>query len=319
MTNDKKIPIVVVVGPTASGKTGLAVEIAKRYNGEVVSADSMQIYKEMNIGTAKPTAEETEDIPHHLIDFLDLNESFDLATYVKLAHQAIADIANRGKLPIMVGGTGLYVDTVIDDIRLDEFESNAELRKELEDLAKNQGADRLFSILKELDPESAESIEKNNIPRVIRAIEVFKTTGMSIKEHQRRSRLSPSRYNPLKIGLNYSDRQKLYDRINLRVDLMLENGLLEEASYIYSKSDVKTASQAIAYKELFGYFGGEYPLETAVSNLKQSSRRYAKRQLTWFRKDERIFWFYPDLCENSEVLKKNVYQCIDNFLKVCYD
>lgn len=319
MTNDKKIPIVVVVGQTASGKTGLAVEIAKRYNGEVVSADSMQIYKEMNIGTAKPTAEETEGIPHHLIDFLDLNESFDLATYAKLAHQAIADIANRGKLPIMVGGTGLYVDTVIDDIRLDEFESNAELRKELEDLAKNEGADRLFSILKELDPESAESIEKNNIPRVIRAIEVFKTTGMSIKEHQRRSRLSPSRYNPLKIGLNYSDRQKLYDRINLRVDLMLENGLLEEASYIYSKSDVKTASQAIAYKELFGYFGGEYPLETAVSNLKQSSRRYAKRQLTWFRKDGRIFWFYPDLCENSEVLKKNVYQCIDNFLKVCYD
>lgn len=316
MQNDKKIPVIVVVGPTASGKTSIAVDIAKKYNGEVVSADSMQIYKEMNIGTAKPTKEETDGVPHHLIDFAELDENFSLASYAKLAHEAILDITSRGKLPVMAGGTGLYIDTVINDIKLDEFEGDNALRCELEKYAKENGADALFSMLKDIDEESAETIDKNNIPRVIRAIEVFKTTGITIKEHQRRSRLAPSRYNPLKIGLNYSDRQKLYDRINLRVDLMLENGLLDEARYIHSKDNLKTASQAIAYKELFSYLDGEYPLETAVENLKQSSRRYAKRQLTWFRRDESINWFYPDLCENREVLLKNVYQCIDNFLKV---
>lgn len=316
MQDENKIPIIVVVGPTASGKTSLAIDIAKKYNGEIVSADSMQIYKEMNIGTAKPTIEEMDGVRHHLIDFVELDESFSLADYAKLAHEAILDITTRGKLPVMAGGTGLYIDTVIDDIKLDDFECNMDLRLELEAIAREKGVDALFEMLKEVDEESSETIDKNNIPRVIRAIEVYKSTGMSIKEHQRRSRLVPSRYNPLKIGLNYSDRQKLYDRINLRVDLMLQNGLLDEAKYIFSKSNMKTASQAIAYKELFSYFKGEYPLETAVENLKQSSRRYAKRQLTWFRKDEKINWFYPDLCENIEVLKKNVYQCIDNFIKV---
>lgn len=311
-----KIPVIVVVGPTASGKTGLAIDIAKKYNGEVVSADSMQIYKEMNIGTAKPTIKEMDSVKHHLIDFVNPSQSFSVADYVKLAHKTIEEIYSRGKMPIIAGGTGLYVNSLLNNVQFKQTIDDSNVREELYDYAKKNGAEALHDILKEIDPISANNIHANNIPRVVRAIEIFKLTGITMSKHQEESRLVPSKYNALKIGLNYKDREVLYERINKRVDIMIDNGLLDEAKEVLSSEYASTAMQAIGYKELFPYIKGNISLEEAVSNLKRETRRYAKRQLTWFRRDEEINWFFPDEYKNIQIMQKNIYNYIEKFINV---
>ena len=301
-----KIPLIVVAGPTASGKTKLGVALAKHFDGEVISADSMQIYKTMDVATAKPTPDEMEGIPHHLIDFLPPEEAFSLAQYVTLAEKAIENIRSRGKIPVIVGGTGLYIHTLIDHISLSESGEDPALRAELTALAEEKGNAYLLDMLRELDPVTAETLHENNLPRVIRAIEVTKSTGIPFSKHLEQSRKTESPYAPCIIGLTAADRQKLYDRIGLRVDLMLKNGLLKEAEEAF-RTEQKTAAQAIGCKELFPYFRGEKTLEECVEHLKQSTRRYAKRQLTWFRRDERISWICIDEEKDfAEILKKSI-------------
>lgn len=296
MTNQS---LIVICGPTASGKTALSIALAKTIGCEVVSADSMQIYKGMTIATAKPTPEEMDGVPHHLIDFLEPSNSFSVADYVSLAHKAIEDIASRGMIPLVCGGTGLYINSLVDNITFDESCSSTTLRDELLELAKEKGNGYLLEMLRKFDPESAERFHENNLTRIIRAIEVYKTTGKTISQFNRESKDKGSPYDAVMIGINYRDRQKLYDRINLRVDMMMENGLLDEAKEVLS-GDLKTSYQAIGYKELAPYFNGEAYLEDCIDKLKMESRRYAKRQLTWFRRDERINWIYADECSSFE-------------------
>lgn len=317
--SDKKIPVITIVGPTASGKTNLSVEVAKRFNGEIVSADSMQIYKGMDIGTAKPTIEEMQGIKHHLIDFVNPDTTFSVADYVKLAHDVIADIYSRGKCPIIVGGTGLYVSSLLNNIQFDETKYDEAIRADLYEFARLEGEQALWQMLKEIDPVTAFEVHQNNLPRVIRAIEIFKQTGRTMQEHRQSSRLIPSKYLPLKIGLTTRNRAALYDRINLRVDQMIDQGLVDEARGLICSASSKTAFQAIGYKELFPFVSGEVNFLQAVDKLKQETRRYAKRQLTWFRKDCEIHWFFSDEYEKLELLRKNVYNYIDIFLNMCYD
>lgn len=312
---NNKIPVIVIVGPTATGKTRIGIEVAKRYNGEIISGDSMQVYTGLNIGTSKPSKNEMEVIKHHLIDIVDINEKFDLSTYINKAHGIILDIHNSGKMPIVVGGTGLYIDTLIKDIILNENESNYKLRDELIEYGNENGVDLLFSKLLDVDKESADKIDKNNIYRVARAIEIFHTTGIKMSEHKEKSIQKDSRYNALWIGLNYADRDLLYDIINNRVDMMIKNGLQEEAFSLFNSRETKTATQAIAYKELFPYFNREIDFDKAISNLKQNSRRYAKRQITWFSKNNLINWVYRDNEDIKNTLKK-IYFLVDNFFSI---
>ncbi len=293
MKNDK-IPLVAVVGPTASGKTAAGVIIAKEFGGEVVSADSMQIYKGMSIATAKPTVQEMQGVKHHLIDVLEPNTDFSVADYVSLAQNIIADITARGKLPIVVGGTGLYVNSLVDNITFDDTEKCPELRKELFDFAENNGAHALWEQLLQLDPDSAAAIHENNVNRVVRAIEVCKISGEKMSVRQLKSRENTSPYNSCIIGLNFRSRDALYERINKRVDVMVENGLLRETEEFFKRENVSTAAQAIGIKELKPYFDGEDTLENCVEKIKQETRRYAKRQLTWFRKRNDVNWIYLD-------------------------
>lgn len=295
---DKKIPLVAVVGPTASGKTSLSIELAKRFDAEIISADSMQIYKEMNIATAKPAIEEMYGIPHHLLDFLPPSERFSVSDYVTMAHQTIRDVYTRNKLPILCGGTGLYYTSLIDNIRFFDEERNETLREELNIRYKQEGGEALLAELREFDPKSAEQLHSSDAKRIIRAIEVYRLTGETISERVAKSKQEPSPYNLAVIGITYADRDKLYERINKRVDIMMNNGLLDEAKAFYAGKYGKTASAAIGYKELKPYLDGEISLEEAVESLKRETRRYAKRQLTWFRRDERIFWIEADRCLN---------------------
>lgn len=310
----EKIPVLAVVGPTASGKTSLAIEIAKEYHGEVVSADSMQIYKEMQIATAKPTVDEMQGIPHHLLDFLAPDVSFSVAQYATLAHQTISEITARGHLPVMAGGTGLYVDAVLDDLIFAKIETDEQKRAELWAFVEAHGANALHERLREIDPESAARIHENNVGRIVRAVEVYELTGITMSEHQRNSRPKESRYRSLKIGINYKDRAVLYDRVNRRVDLMMEQGLLEEAASVRNRAR-KTAVQAIGYKELEPYFLHQEPLDVCVERLKQETRRYAKRQITWFSRDPNILWVYPDTETPQEIFSK-IKRAVENFIKV---
>ena len=289
-----QIPLVVIAGPTGSGKTALSVELARRFDGEVVSGDSMQIYKQMEIATAKPTPEEMRGVPHHLVGFLDCSEPYSVADYVKQASAVIEDIYGRGKLPFVVGGTGLYITSLVNHISFDEIVSDSSLRSQLLDRLNREGGQSLLDELRQFDPETAAALHPNNGNRIVRAIEVYRLTGITMSEHQRRSREKPSPYRLCMIGLTAKNRQVLYDRINRRVDEMMQKGLLEEARRILETPGLKTAYQAIGYKELAGYFDGTCTLETALEKIKQESRRYAKRQLTWFRRDERIHWLYLD-------------------------
>lgn len=282
-----KIPVVVVAGPTASGKTALAAELAEKYTGEVVSADSMQIYKKMDIGTAKPTAEEMRGIPHHMISILEPWEDFSVADYVAAAHEIIADITGRGKLAIVAGGTGLYVNSLIDDVEFREEESNPEIRRRLYALAADAGAEAVFEILKKCDPVSAQRIHPNNLKRVIRAVEFFELNGKRISEHNDEKK--PSRYEPLMLMLN-PPRELLYKRIEERVDKMFSDGLIEEVEGLRRLGLTKeyVSMQGIGYKEVLDYLRGFSEKEEMLRIIKRDTRRYAKRQLTWFGRDSRM-------------------------------
>ncbi len=296
-----KLPVIAVVGATASGKTALAVALAKYYGGEVISADSMQIYQGMDIATAKPTEAEKDGVPHHLMDFLPVTESYSVARYVAAANQAADEIVSRGHIPVIAGGTGLYVDSLLDNVLFEDEPDNAAVRETLKRRRETEGVEALFSELQRVDPETAAQLHIHNENRVLRALEVYYLTGETISERRRRSRLRESRFDPLWIGLDYRDRQLLYDRIDRRVNDMLARGLLKEAEDYYRLPRAATASQAIGYKELKPYFDGEIPLEEAADNLKRATRRYAKRQLTWFRKNERIHWIFRDGKSDGEI------------------
>ena len=285
----RKLPLIVVAGPTASGKTSLAIDIAKAVDGEIVSADSMQIYKYMDIGTAKATQEERAQCPHHLIDIVEPDCDFSVADYTNLAHKTIADITARGKVPVMCGGTGLYIDSVVNDVEFGELSNDYGLREELSELAKREGPQKLIDILREFDPVSAERLHPNNLKRVIRAIEFYKISGIPISEHQELTKQKESRYDALIFMIDH-DREILYDRINRRVDIMLEEGLANEVKSLLDMGyDEKLNSmQGIGYKEMISHFKGKTTLGEAADLIKQNSRRYAKRQLTWFRRNDRI-------------------------------
>lgn len=306
-----KIPLIVVLGPTASGKTALAVELAKRLGCEVVSADSMQIYKNMQIATAKPTAEEMQGVRHHLLDFLEPDESFSVADYVSLAKDTIEEIHSRGKIPLLCGGTGLYISSLIDNVGFDESQPSSEIRSELSRLAEEKGGEYLLEMLREFDPETAAKLHQNNLPRIIRAIEIYRISGITMTEAVAKSKRE-SVYELCIIGLNYSDRLVLYDRINCRVDQMMETGLLNEAKSVLCEANLKTSFQAIGYKELQPYFDGEKPLVECVEKLKQETRHYAKRQLTWFRRDGRINWIYPDSEGSFEQVLNRALEIVEN-------
>lgn len=308
---ESKIPLIAIIGPTASGKTSLAVEICKRYNAEAVSCDSMQIYKGMDIATAKPTVAEMQGIPHHLIGFLDPDEVFSVAKYCETARNIISDISSRGKKAVLVGGTGLYYSSLVDNIEFLQEETDFEYREMLKKRAETEGAQVLLDELSEIDPESAAQLHVNNVGRIIRALEIHHTTGKTKTNQNEESRNSPSPFVTTAICLDARDRQFLYDRINRRVDIMLENGLLEEARAFFESPLGRTARQAIGYKELNPYFCGEKSLEECIENLKMQTRRYAKRQLTWFRRDEKIKFIYIDDYSSSEDLVNAACEIIE--------
>lgn len=297
--------VLVVIGPTASGKTALSVELAKAFDGEIISADSMQIYKHMDIATAKPTEEEKQGIPHHVLDFLDPGESFSVAQFCKLAKDAVRDISAAGKLPIVAGGTGLYVDALLGNIRFEETHTDPALRVLITSELDAKGIDKMLDEIRSFDTESAErlSIERNP-KRIVRCIEVYRSTGMTQTELNKKQTSADSPYHTLKIGLTASDREFIYERINRRVDVMMENGLLEEAERFYESGAGDTASAAIGYKELLPYISGEQDLDICVANLKRATRRYAKRQMTWFRRDPDIRWFNIDELSFEEIQSK---------------
>lgn len=290
----EKIPLLVIGGPTASGKTRLAAELALRHGGEVVSADSMQIYRGMEIGTAKPTPEETLGVPHHLMGFVEPGQSFSVADYVALAKETIVDIHSRGHLPVLCGGTGLYIRSLITNTTFTEADNDPALRAELTQRAAQEGTEGLMQELRSFDPESADRIEPRNLPRLIRAIELYRVTGVTMTEHLRRSRLVPSPYRVCFLCLGFRDRERLYERINQRVDEMFRRGLVEEAKELLEMPSGATAMQAIGYKELLPYFRGEVSLPEAQDTIKRETRRYAKRQLTWFRREEQARWLFVD-------------------------
>lgn len=304
---------VVVVGATASGKTALGVHIAESFGGEVISADSMQIYKGVSIATAKPTAEETRGIPHHLIDFLDVSQKYSVSAYCADARAVFNDVSSRGKLPVIVGGTGLYIDSFLSNTQFLEDASSEEIRNKLKSEFEANGIEPLFNELKSVDPEAADVIHPNNTVRVLRALEVYRSTGKTITEQVKLSHTVDSDIEPLYIGIGYARREKLYERINLRVDLMLEAGLIEEAKAFFEANPSVTAFNAIGCKELKPYIDGTAELSDCVENLKRETRRYAKRQITWFKRNKKINWFLADELSKGELLE-SVNKLIINYL-----
>ena len=299
--------IIVVCGPTASGKTALSAELAKIYGGEVVSADSMQIYTDMDIASAKPTAEEMQGIPHHLIGFLDPKQSFSVADYVKLCDNCVRDIISRGKIPIICGGTGLYISSFKDNITFDDSRQDFKFRCEMQRFAEEHGNSALLEKLRGVDSETANSLHANNVGRIIRALEVYHTTGHTMSQAKALSREKPSPYDFITLSLEFEDRNLLYDRINRRVDEMVRRGLVDEARKCFEQPDRPTAAQAIGCKELYPYFRGERSLEECIEEIKLRTRQYAKRQMTWFRRDKQIDRI--KISENDEladVVKKAV-------------
>lgn len=291
MQTKTKRPMIILTGPTAVGKTAASIELAKAVNGEIISADSMQVYKYMDIGSAKITKEEMDGVPHHLVDVLDPMEDFNVVRFQQMAKAAMEGIYERGHIPIVVGGTGFYIQALLYDIDFTENENDDSYRKELEEMAKEKGEEFLHSQLALVDPESAEQIHFHNVKRVIRALEFYHQTGKKISEHNAEEREKESPYHSAYFVLT-DDRARLYDRIDRRVDLMMEQGLLQEVEHLrdrgLKREDV--SMQGLGYKELFGYFDGEYSLEEAVRIIKRDTRHFAKRQLTWFRRERDVIW-----------------------------
>lgn len=312
---EHKQKLIVLIGPTAVGKTKLSIELAKHFNGEIISGDSMQVYKGMDIGTAKITREEMEGIPHHLIDIKEPDEGFSTAEFQELVRSKINEISSRGRITMIVGGTGLYIQSVIYDYHFTDAPSDPAFRSMLETKADAHGPDYLHERLKLADPESANRIHPNNVRRVIRALEIIHCTGRTASELQENQ--SPELlYDTALIGLTM-ERELLYKRIDLRVDLMLEQGLLEEVKYFYEQGLKDCQSiQAIGYKELYDYFDGKISLEAAVENLKQNSRRYAKRQLTWFRNKMNVEWFDMSVSNDAEKKFAEISKFIEGKLEI---
>ncbi len=294
----QKQKLFAIVGATASGKTALGVELAKKYNGEVISCDSMQIYQGLDITTAKPSIEEMQGIPHHLISVIPRSQNFSVADYVILANQKIQEIASRGKLPIFVGGTGLYLDSVLNGMQFAP-QKETEIRKKLLARAQTEGNQNLYQELQSLDPQAAQKIHVNNTVRLVRALEVCLTSGMTFTEYKAANLAADSPFDACIIGLAYQNRQDLYDRINQRVLRMAETGMLEEVREAYQQGSVGTSSAAIGYKELIPWLEGSSSLENCIALIQQETRRYAKRQMTWFRRNAQIQWLI--LSKNDEV------------------
>ncbi len=298
-----KQTLICIAGPTASGKTALSVALAQQLHTEIISADSMQLYRGMDIGTAKPDVRERGGVVHHMFDVAEAGESFSVARYQQLADACAQDILARGMVPIVCGGTGLYMDALIDGSTFSGDETNTQIREKYQQMAEEQGVHAVHECLRAVDPEAAERIHENNLKRVIRALEVFEQTGITLDELNRRNKRREPKYEAVMIGLCPSTRELLYERINRRVDVMLEQGLLEETRSLLEQGKITgTAAQAIGYKELLPYFAGEATLEACVETLKQASRNYAKRQLTWLKRNPNIEWLNYDSSEEFEEL-----------------
>ena len=302
--------IIVIVGPTASGKTWLSVALAKRLGGEVISADSMQLYRTMDVGTAKVTPEEMEGVPHHMIDVAEPEEAFSAARFAQEADPILQDILARGKTAVIAGGTGLYVDALISGRSFAPHPATGK-REALECQADEMGMEFMLERLRQVDPDSAGRLHRSDRKRILRALEVYEETGKTITQHNRETQMVPNKYQPLWLGLDFTDRADLYRRIDRRVDTMLEQGLLEEIRGLIGRGVPRdcTAMQAIGYKEFFPVLDGEMDLETAVEQVKRESRRYAKRQLTWFRRNPSIHWiFQQDPPDRAAVLAEALAQ-----------
>ena len=295
-----KTKIIVVAGPTASGKTNLAVEIAKAVSGEVISADSMQVYKGMSIASAAPAQKEMQGVAHHLVEFLDQSEGFSVSDFCRLAKKKISEISARGNVPVIAGGTGLFIDSLVDNINFTEAQTDFELRERL----MQKDCDELYSMLLEVDKEAAEKIHKNNKKRVARALEIYYSSGSTKTAQDINSKKEESPYEALYFVIGFKSREVLYERINRRVDLMVEAGLVDEARENLSKEKA-TSAQAIGHKELAPYFRGEKSLGQALDDLKRETRRYAKRQITWFKRRENAVWLYADE-EGADIVKAAV-------------
>jgi len=304
-----KPEIIVITGPTATGKTALGVKLANVLHGEIVSADSMQVYKHMDIGTAKPTVKERCGVPHHLLDIISPSEDYSVARYVEDATKCIDDIRKRGKMPVLVGGSGLYIDSLIAG-RTFSARGESDLRKQLEDEFDKTGGLVMLEKLRRIDTDSAAKLHSNDKKRIIRALEAFITTGKTISEHDVESRSIPPRYNAIKFALTFSQRVELYDRINRRVDDMMLNGLVDEVASLLDMgvSPKNTAMQAIGYKEISAALLGYSDMASVEEKIKMESRRYAKRQLTWLRRDDEILWISRDNNPDYDVEVEKILQ-----------
>ena len=303
-----KPKVIVICGPTASGKTSLSIELAKRIKGEIISCDSMQIYKDMTIGTAKPTVEEMDGIPHHLIDFVLPSERYSVADFKKAATQKIEEILSRNKIPIIVGGTGLYVDALVYNIEYLELETDLKYRQELENLIEQKGLEELYEKAKQIDEQAMQSISKNDKKRIMRVLEIYHQTGKTKTQLEAESRLTPPPYDYIVFAITM-DREKLYERINRRVDIMIEQGLIEEVQSLVNKyKEFPTAMQGLGYKEVVEYIEGKTTKEDMIEKLKRETRRYAKRQLTWFRKNKQTIWIdgLANLEDNINIIEKEL-------------
>lgn len=298
--NQNRIPLCVIAGPTASGKTSLAVELCRRFGGEVISADSMQVYDTLCVGTARPSKEEQGGIPHHLMGFLKPDASYSVAKYAEQAHRVIADVHSRGKLPVLCGGTGLYIQAVTENLLYEQQPENREVRDRLRERIEREGGDALLGELSKLDPETAARLHPNDHGRIIRALEIIETTGRTITRQNEESRKAGSPYALCGLRLEFRDRERLYDRINRRVTAMLENGLEAEARWLLEQPNTDTVRQAIGYKELEPYLAGAVSLDEAADAIRQGTRRYAKRQLSWFRREDWMTTVYMDDADCSE-------------------
>ena len=296
-----KKPLIILTGPTAVGKTKASIGLAKALNGEIISADSMQVYKYMDIGSAKIRPEEMDGIKHYLIDELEPDEEFHVVRFQQMAKAAMEEIYAKGKIPIVVGGTGFYIQALLYDIDFTESEEDTAYRTELEQIAKENGSEKLHEMLREVDPESADAIHANNVKRVIRALEFYKLTGKKISEHNEKERAKESPYEFCYFVLN-DDRKLLYDRIDIRIDKMLEEGLLEEVTSLRNRGYTKdmVSMQGLGYKEILDYLNGDYSLDEAIYILKRDTRHFAKRQLTWFRRERDVIWVDKNNYDHDE-------------------
>lgn len=307
--------LAVIAGPTAVGKTALSLALAEAFDGEIISCDSMQLYRGMDIGTAKPTAAERARVKHHMVDVLDIHDPFSVVEYKEAAEQCIRSIYAHEHLPFFCGGTGLYIDAVVHSTEFGSMQNLPEYREELKRFVEENGSQALHDRLREVDPQSADAIDHRNVKRVIRALEVYRSSGMPISEWQRRSKLLPKKFDSLVLVLEYENRELLYDRINARVDKMMDEGLLDEARTLYEKGlfDTVTAGQAIGYKEFRPFFEGTSSLSDCVETLKRESRRYAKRQMTWFRRDPSAKRIFVDNKRFEEIFAEAEALCRDFF------